>query len=110
MGGHSFVFTILEHKNLSADRGKIIPDLLLDKWATSHIINDKTKFVGFDQKFNSSTHFIELADGSRPNVVLGKGNAKVKLCAVFSNLQDVVLNNALYTLSYKQNIFLLLSW
>ena len=38
-------------------------------------------------------------------MVLGKGNAKVKLCVVFSNLQDVVLNNALYTLSYKQNIF-----
>ena len=61
---HSFAFTISEHASLSVERGKIIPNLLLDTGATSHIINDKTKFVDFDQKFNASTHFIELANGS----------------------------------------------
>ena len=102
---HSFAFTVSDHACLSIERGKVIPNLLLDTRATSHIINDKTKFLDFDQKFNPSTHFIGLADGSRANVVLGKGNAKVKLYDVNGNLQDVVLNNALYIPSYNQNIF-----
>ncbi len=48
---------------------------------------------------------IELADGSKANVVLGKGNAKVKLYDINGNLQDVMLSNALYIPSYQQNIF-----
>ena len=98
---HSFIFTIKDEES----RGEITPNLLLDTGATSHIINDKSKFVDFDRKFDPSTHFIELADGSRANVVLGKGNAKVKLFDVNGILQDVVLNNALYIPSYNQNIF-----
>ena len=53
--------------------------LLVDTGATSHIINDKSKFLDFDQEFNPSAHVIELANGSKANVVLGKENAKVKL-------------------------------
>ena len=98
---HSFIFTIKDEES----RGEITPNLLSDTGATSHIINDKSKFVDFDSKFDPSTHFIELADGSRANVVLGKGNAKVKLFDVNGILQDVVLNNALYIPSYNQNIF-----
>ena len=98
---HSFVFTIKDQES----RGEVTSNLLLDTGATSHIINDKSKFVDFDTKFDPSTHFIELADGSRANVVLGKGNAKVKLYDVNGNVQDVVLNNALYIPSYNQNIF-----
>jgi hypothetical protein len=41
---------------------------------------------------------MELADGSKSNVVLGKGNAKVKL-------YDVMVYNTLYIPSYNQNIF-----
>ena len=98
---HSFIFTIKDEES----RGEITANLLLDTGATSHIINDKSKFVDFDKKFDPRTHFIELADGSRANVVLGKGNAKVKLYDVNGILQDVVLNNALYIPSYNQNIF-----
>lgn len=84
---HSFIFTIKDEES----RGEITTNLLLDTGATSHIINDKSKFVDFDKKFDPRTHFIELADGSRANVVLGKGNAKVKLYDVNGILQDVVL-------------------
>lgn len=35
----------------------------------------------------------------------GQGNAKVKLYDVNGKLRDVVLDNALYIPSYKQNIF-----
>ena len=96
---HSFIFTIKDEES----RGEKTPNLLLNTGATSHII--KNKFVDFDSKFDPSSHFIELADGSRANVVLGKGNAKVKLFDVNGILQDVVLNNALYIPSYNQNIF-----
>ena len=99
---HSFLFTVKDQEG----RGEPTPNqLLLDTGATSHIINDKSKFVDFDKKFDPSTHFIELADGSRANVVLGRGNAQVKLYDVNGNVQDVVLNNALYIPSYTQNIF-----
>ena len=54
-------------------------NLLVDTGATSHIINDNSKFVGFDTSFDSSSHFMELVDGSKANVVLGKGDANVKL-------------------------------
>ena len=63
-----------------------------------------TKFVDFDQKFNPSIHFIEVAERSRANVVLGKGNAKIKLYDINGNLQDVVLNNSLYIPSHNQNV------
>ena len=36
---------------------------------------------------------------------LGRGNARVKLYDINRKLRDVVLDNALYILSYKQNIF-----
>ena len=57
---------------------------------------DKSKFVDFDKDFNANSHVIELADGSKANVVLGKGNAKVKLYDVNGNACDVMLNSALY--------------
>ena len=48
---------------------------------------------------------IELADGSKANVVLGKGNANVLLYDVNGHPQDVILNDALFAPSYDQNIF-----
>ena len=62
---HSFIFTITDEDS----RGEITPNLLLDTGAASHIINDKSSFVDFDSKYDSSTHFTELVDGSRTNVV-----------------------------------------
>ena len=46
-------------------------DLLVDAGVTSHIINDKSKFIAFDGNFDLSSHVIELADGSKANVVTG---------------------------------------
>ncbi len=88
---HLFAFTLGE----SNSNGGKTPNLLVYIWATSHITNDKSKFVSFDQKFDPSKHVIELADGSKANVVLGKGNAKVKLFDISGNLQKAMLSNAL---------------
>ena len=46
------------------------PTIMLMCGATIHIINDKSKFVKFDDKFDSNNHFIELADGSRTNGIV----------------------------------------
>ena len=61
--------------------------------------------MNFDKDFDANTHVIELAEGSKANVVLGKGNAKVKLYDVNGNAHDVMLNSALYVLSYHKSIF-----
>ena len=48
--------------------------LLVDTGATAHILNDKSKFLKFDDEFKPDNHYIELADGSRAcGVVSAKG-------------------------------------
>ena len=101
---HSFTFTLQDLEDESRRRPQNT-NLLVDTGATSHIINDSSKFVSFDTNFDSSSHFMELADGSKANVVLGKGNANVKLFDVRGNVHNVMLHNALYIPSYNQNIF-----
>ena len=102
---HTFAFVSSDTKSNSGIHSKDNLKLLVDTGATSHIINDKSKFVNFDKDFNANAHVIELADGSKANVVLGKGNAKVKLYDVNGNAHDVMLNSALYVPSYQQSIF-----
>ena len=80
--------------------------LLVDTGATAHILNDKAKFLNFDDKFNPVNHYIELADGSRAcGIVSAKGRAKVLLHDLEGVLDEVFLEDALYIPSYKQNIF-----
>ena len=80
--------------------------LLVDCGATTHIVHDKSKFVNFDKAFNAEDHFIELADGSRTNgVVSGRGDASVLLYDINGRPKKMLLQNALYVPSYKQDIF-----
>ena len=78
----------------------------MDCGATAHIINDRSKFVNFDDEFDSDNHFSELADRSRTNgIVQGKGKAHVLIHDSKSSQRKVMLANALYVPSYKQDIF-----
>ena len=80
--------------------------LLVDSGSSTHIVTEKSKFIKFDEKFVPVDHVIELADGSRQNgVAQGRGNASVKLCDSSGNLQDIVLQDALYIPSYNNDIF-----
>ena len=99
----TFTFTVKDNNDYEHDKSS--SKLMVDSGATSHIINDKSKFVNFDKNFNPSDHTIELADGSRASVALGKGNAKVKLYNVNGKERDIILNNALYIPTYEHNIF-----
>ena len=99
---HTFAFKVSD----SSDCGKSLNDnLLVDTGATSHIVNDRSKFISFDNAFDPSAHVIELADGSKAKVVSRKGVAKIKLHDVNGNARDLILNNVLYVPSYKQDIF-----
>lgn len=102
---HSFVFKVGLH---SSEIGScaVVNKLLVDCGATTHIINDDSKFVKFDEQFDPEKHFIELADGSRTNnLVIKKGDACVPLIDSSGNVQTAILENALYVPSFKQDIF-----
>ena len=109
---HSFAFQCIDSKpNEIMNKARPNVDvsaycLLVDCGATTHIVNDKSKFTRFDENFDPSNHVIELADGSRQKgIVLGKGDASVCIYDVNGIPQDILLKNALYIPSYKQNIF-----
>lgn len=54
--------------------------LLVRCGAAIHIVTDDSKFLKFDEHFESTKHTIEQADGSKTSgVVLGKGGASAEL-------------------------------
>ena len=80
--------------------------LLVDTGAAARILNDKSKFLKFDEDFKPENHYIELADGSKAyGVVSAKGRAKVILHDLEGVAHEVFLKDALYIPSYRQNIF-----
>ena len=57
-----------------------------------------------------NNHCIELADGSRSNgIVQGRGTAKLCVQSLDGAPREVSLENVLYILSYRQNIFSVLA-
>ena len=102
---HSFFFRV-SVESVDSVYQNVSNDLLVDCGATAHIINDESKFVNFDDSFDTRTHYIELADGSKTNgIVSGRGDACILLYDVNGNPQNVTLKKALYIPSYKQDIF-----
>ena len=80
-------------------------NMLIDSGATAHILNDESKFVSKYDNFDSSKHYIELADGSRQNnIVKCKGDAQIKIKDSSGCFQNITLNGALCIPSYKQDI------
>ena len=69
---HSFVFRVSVSDHVDVCSNVKTDCLLVD------IINDRSKFVNFDDEFDSDSHYFELADGSRRNgIVQGRGKAQV---------------------------------
>ena len=84
----------------------VCSSLLVDCGATAHIVNDESMFTKFDEDFDAQKHVIELADGTRcKGVVKGKGVATMFLTSSDGVQHEVMLVDALYVPSYKQNIF-----
>ena len=92
---HSFAFEINKPNALLVDCG-----------ATTHIINDESKFSNFDDKFAPEKHYIELADGTRSNnVALKRGDVEITIMDTTGKRVNATLKNALYIPTYPQNIF-----
>ena len=79
--------------------------LLVDCGATAHIVNDKSKFTKFDEAFCPDKHFIELANGTKSNVALARGDAIVQIKDSYGRYINAALKNALYVPSFPQSIF-----
>ena len=81
---HSFAFGVSNllsnnDNNLSSVNSVSYP-LLVDCGATVHIVNDESKFIKFDKIFDTSTHMIQLADGStQSDIVQEKGDVSILL-------------------------------
>ena len=103
---HSFAFETNAYVNANTT-GK--PNaLLVDCGATTHIINDESKFSKLDDKFTLEKHYIELADGTRSNnVALKRGDVEITLMDTTGRYVSATLKNALYIPAYPQNIYLL---
>jgi hypothetical protein len=98
---HTFAFKVNVDTMVHDVKG-----LLVDCGATTHILRDESKFVSFDHTFDPQNHFIELADGSRANnIALKKGNAQVSIVDSNGVDREIILENALYVPSFKQDIF-----
>jgi len=101
---HDFFFRIgiKEQHTLPSSNSN---NFLVDSGATVHIINDKKKFLSFESSFCPETNVIQLADGTNAqNVARGLGNASIELTDHRGKEHNVLLKNALYVPSFKQNI------
>lgn len=100
---HSFAFeaSTPDGKNLSRRN-----TLLVDCGATTHIINDETKFSKFDPSFQPEKHFIELANGEKSNkIALKRGEVNLMIKDTNGRCVKACLKNALYVPTFPQNIF-----
>lgn len=80
--------------------------LIVDTGASSHIVNDRTRFRNFDSKFKPERHSMELADGKRTfGLAHGRGDAEVCLVNSEGRRCTVTLKNALYIPSFPQELF-----
>ena len=94
---HAFTFTVSDN-NVERLGKSFRSNPSVNTGATSHIITDKSKFVAFDKNFNARGHVIELADGSKANVVRGKGTAKIRLYDINGITRKVILRDTVCAL------------
>ena len=98
-------FTFSINENFGAN-GNVFDELLVDTGATSHICNDLSKFISFDETFEPENHYIQLADGKASNkVALKRGTVSVRIRSSDNIVHSVNLEDTLYVPSYPQNIF-----
>lgn len=95
----TFVFKVsCEPENFDS-HGKLLVDC-------GAIIHDIDKFVNFDKDFHPESYFLELADGSKKNNVAKKrGTVSFKLMDSKNKSRNVLLENALYVPTFRQDIF-----
>jgi len=79
--------------------------LLIDCGAIAHIVTDKSRFTSFDKSFRPEKHYIEIANGTKSNVALARGDATVRIKDSTGRYVNEALKNALYVPSFPQSLF-----
>ena len=83
----------------------ITGNFLVDCGATTHISNDETKFVSFQENFDGKKHKIELADGTKGNYAVKRGMVLIRIKDSEGKVCDLHLDNVLLIPTFPQNIF-----
>lgn len=101
-----YAFKLTCHSRQRASHNVKMKGIMIDGGATSHILNDKKKFIDFDDTFKPSSHSVELADGSRcTGMAQQRGTALISLQDSTGRQHRVKLKDALYMPTYPQDIF-----
>ena len=83
-----------------------IEELLVDSGCSSHMVNDSSKFIEFDENFKPDEHFLVLADGTKQSgMVEKKGTAIFHMRDKNGKVHETKLEGALYVPSYPQSLF-----
>ena len=78
----------------------------MDSGSTDHIINDKKKFIDFDNDYTPEENYMELADGRRiTGAAERRGTAEIRIRDDNGRMRVVKLTNALYAPSFPHCIF-----
>ena len=71
-----------------------------------HNVNDATHFTTYDDTFDSSKHYIQLADGRCSNKLAAKrGNAEFVIYDLENNPTKITLTNALLAPTFPTSLF-----
>ena len=101
----TYAFGTTDH-TLRASESVLRGDLLVDTGATSHMINDKRKFISFDTTFKPEQHYVEVADGRHSSdLVLARGNAEFEVIDSNGQIRKIILNDAQYAPDFPVNLF-----
>ena len=107
---HTFVMHIDDGRNCN----EVYPDVnfqepsdefLVDSGSSSHIVNNTTRFVSFDDDFEPEKHSVTLANGKVEKVAEKRGTILINIRTDSGHLADVYLEKTLYIPSYPVDIF-----
>lgn len=94
------------HASSERPSANVKKGIMVDAGATSHIVNDITKFKSFDSSFQPNAHSIEVADGTKYS-----GMAQHRGTVLMTRLDPegcqhrAQLKDTLYMPSYPHDIF-----
>lgn len=81
-------------------------DLLVDCGATTHIMNNESKFINFNNDFNSSSYIVELISASRyNNLALKMGDGCNDMTDTKGKVPRTILKDVLHITYFNNNIF-----
>ena len=96
---YSFAVTSATDINMTSD-------LLIDCGASCHIVNNKDCFTDFDDTFDASRHYIELADGTRTNTLAtARGTARLEVTDAIGTTASFTLKSCLLAPSFPVSLF-----